>query len=160
MGRLRLVLSASNEAAVIKNTVATLIFALAVGAMAVGAGRAEMAQQTLTEARVRSKLTEQGYTQVRGVKFNDGKWHAEAKSADGNHVDVHIDPGTGKVYPDQQVPKLSKHDVEAALKTRGYTDVHDVAFDDGVWKAKAANPAGNKVKLRVDAITGKVIGTD
>jgi len=35
-----------------------------------------------------------------------------------------------------------------------------VDFDDGIWKAKAHNPSGNSVKLKIDADTGKVIGTD
>ena len=38
--------------------------------------------------------------------------------------------------------------------------MHDVDFDDGIWEAKAENPAGNKVKLRIDSASGKVIGTD
>ncbi len=75
-------------------------------------------------------------------------------------MDVRIDASTGKVYPARQVSTLSRHDVEAALETQGYTRVHDVDYDDGIWKAKAENPAGHKVKLRIDAGTGKVIGID
>jgi uncharacterized membrane protein YkoI len=160
MGHPRLLLSASNEVAFMKSTIPTLAFALAVGALSLGANSAAMAQQALTEPQVHSKLTEQGYTKVHDLKFKDGMWHAEARSANGDHVDVRIDANTGKVYPDEQVSTLSKHDVEAALETQGYTHVHDVDFDDGVWKAKADNAAGNKVKLRIDANTGKVIGTD
>ena len=75
-------------------------------------------------------------------------------------LDVRVDASTGQIYPDAQVSNLSKHDVEAALSTQGYTHVHDVDFDDGIWKAKADNPAGKKVKLRIDAHSGKVIGID
>ncbi|HWU76728.1 MAG TPA: PepSY domain-containing protein [Rhodanobacter sp.] len=140
--------------------IATLAFALGMGAFSLGACGIAMAQQALTEPQVQSKLTAQGYTKVHDLKFKDGMWHAEAKSANGNHVDVRIDAGTGKVYPDDQVSRLSRQDVKAALETQGYTDVHDVDFDDGLWKAKAENSAGNKVKLKVDASTGKVIGID
>lgn len=143
-----------------KNMIATLALALTVGTLLLGASGMAMAQQALTEPQVRSELTGQGYTKVHDLKFKDGMWHAEAKSANGEHVDVRIDASTGKVYPDKQVSTLSKHDVKAALETQGYTHVHDVDFDDGVWKAKAENPAGNKVKLRIDAGTGKVIGID
>jgi hypothetical protein len=87
-------------------------------------------------------------------------WHAEAKSASGNHVKLRIDATTGKAYPDQQVSNLSEQDVRAALKTRGYTDVHDVDFDDGVWTAKAHHSSGNMVKLKVDSTNGKIIATD
>jgi hypothetical protein len=87
-------------------------------------------------------------------------WKAVADSAEGNDLDVRIDASTGEIYPDAAVSTLSRHDVEAALETQGYTDVHDVDFDDGIWKAKADNSAGKKVKLRVDPHSGKVIGID
>jgi len=116
--------------------------------------------QSMTAPQVQAKLTAQGYTKIHDLEFKDGMWHADAKSADGNDVDVRIDPATGKVYPEEEVSKLSEADVRASLSTQGYTDVHDVDFDDGVWKAKARNAAGNKVKLRLDPASGKVIGTD
>ena len=143
-----------------KNTIAILTFALTVGALALGACRPATAQQALTEPQVHSKLTDQGYTRVHDLKFKDGMWHADAKSANGHRVEVRIDASTGKVYPDRQVSTLSRHDVEAALETQGYTHVRDVDYDDGIWTAKAENASGNKVKLRVDAGTGKVIGVD
>jgi uncharacterized membrane protein YkoI len=140
--------------------IATLTLALGMGACSLGACGIAMAQQALTEPQVHSKLTAQGYTKVHDLKFKDGMWHAEAKSANGTHVDVRIDAGTGKVYPDEQVSNLSKHDIKAALETQGYTDVHDVDFDGGLWRAKAKKPTGNKVHLKIDARSGKVIGID
>jgi len=135
--------------------------AAALLAFAVGLGISAAAfAQSLTAPQVQAKLTGQGYTKIHDVKFNDGMWHAEAKSADGNDVDVRIDPATGKVYPEEAVSKLSEADVRASLSTQGYTDVHDVDFDDGIWKAKARNAAGNKVRLRLDPGSGKVIGAD
>ena len=55
---------------------------------------------------------------------------------------------------------MTEAQVRARLTAQGYTDVHDVDFDEGIWKAKADNPAGKKVKLRIDAHTGKVIGIE
>jgi len=118
------------------------------------------ATQAMTAPQVQQKLAAEGYTGINDVKFKDGMWYAEAKSADGNHVQLRIDPATGKTYPDEEVSTLSKADVRASLSTQGYTDIHDVDFDDGVWKAKADNAAGNKVELRVDPASGKVIGSD
>lgn len=133
--------------------------ALGVGLLWLGAAGIASAQ-SVTEPQVQAKLTAQGYTKVHDLEFKDGMWHAEAKSANGEHVDVRIDARTGQVYPDEQVSKLSERDVRASLETQGYTKVHDVDFDDGVWKAKARNSSGNKVELRIDADTGKVIGTE
>jgi uncharacterized membrane protein YkoI len=138
--------------------ISAMTLALTFGALSLSG--IAMAQQAMTEPQVQAKLTAQGYTKVDGLKFKDGMWHADARSANGDKVDLRIDAKTGEVYPDKQISKLSKQDVRASLESQGYTHVHDVDFDDGMWKAKAHNPAGNKVELKVDASTGKVIATD
>jgi len=114
----------------------------------------------LTEAQVRARLTEQGYTKVNDVKFEDGVWKADARSAEGERVDVRLDAKTGQVYPDQQVANLSEADVRARLSAEGYTNVHDVDFEDGIWNAEADDPAGKDVELKLDPATGKVIGKE
>ncbi len=118
------------------------------------------AQDALTEAQVRATLQAQGYTKVNDVKFKDGAWKADARSADGNRVDVRIDARTGAVYPDEQVANLSEADVRAKLSAAGYTGVHDVDYDDGVWNAEADDPAGKEVELKIDPVTGAVIGVE
>jgi uncharacterized membrane protein YkoI len=133
----------------------SLVFALAAGA----AG-SSMAQQAMTEAQVRGKLVEQGYTRVHDVKFDDGMWKAHARSGNDKSVEIRIDAKTGEIYPEDQISRLSERDVRASLSTQGYTHVHDVDFDDGMWEAKAENPSGKDVKLRIDPRDGKVIGTD
>jgi hypothetical protein len=139
-----------------KNRIATLSLALALGA----SGAVMAQQQAMTEPQVQTHLTEQGYTKVSNLKFEDGMWQAHAKSANGKSVDLRIDAKTGQIYPDKQVSKLTKHDIRASLADQSYTDVHDVEFDDGIWKAKAKNPSGSPVKLKIDANSGKVIGTE
>jgi uncharacterized membrane protein YkoI len=116
------------------------------------------AQDGITEAQVESVLKAQGYTKIHDVKFKDGAWKADARSADGNRVDVRVDAATGKVYPDTLVANLSKADVEAKLAVAGYVDVHDLHFRDGVWEADAENGSGQDFELRIDAATGDIIG--
>lgn len=129
-------------------------------ALALGASGVVLAQQSMTEARVRETLIHQGYTKIDDVKFDDGLWHAKARSADGSHVKLRIDPKTGQVYPDKEVSHLSEDDVRAALATQGYTHVHDVDFDDGLWKAKARDKNDHRVKVTVDPSSGRVIDSD
>lgn len=124
------------------------------------ASGAAWAQDSLTEAQVRAKLTEQGYTKINDVKFRDGVWKADARSADGNRVDVRIDPSTGRVYPDEQIANMSEADVRAALAAAGYTNVHDVDYEDGIWNAEADDPNGKDVEVKIDPNTGKVIGKE
>jgi uncharacterized membrane protein YkoI len=117
-------------------------------------------QAGLTEPQIRAKLEAQGYTKINDVKFEDGVWKADAKSADGNHVDVRLDAKTGAVYPDEQVANLNQASVTAKLAAAGYTNVHDVDYEDGVWNAEADDPAGKDVEVKIDAKTGAVIGKE
>jgi Peptidase propeptide and YPEB domain len=126
-------------------------------ALALGTSGAVLAQQAMTEAQVRETLIHQGYTDIDDLKFDGGVWRAKADSADGSDVSLRIDPKTGKVYPDKEVSRLSEDDVRAALATQGYTNVHDVDFDDGVWRAKADDKNDHRVKLTVDPTSGRVI---
>jgi len=128
--------------------------------MALGISGTALAQATLTEHEVQMQLEQQGYKKVHDLTFRDGVWRAKARSANDQSVSVRIDPRTGEVFPDKQVPRLSEADVRAQLSTQGYTHVRDVDFKDGVWMVEADNPAGKKVALQLDPQTGRVIGTD
>jgi uncharacterized membrane protein YkoI len=129
-------------------------------ALALGASGAVLAQQAMTEAQIRAQLTQQGYTDIDDLKFDDGMWRADAQSADGTDVSLRIDPRTGQVYPDKEVSHLSEDDVRAALATQGYTNVHDVDYDDGMWHAKADDKNDHRVKLTIDPASGRVIDSE
>jgi uncharacterized membrane protein YkoI len=133
---------------------------LVLGLVLTGLSGAALAQAGLTQAQVRAKLESQGYTKVNDLKFEDGVWKADARSADGNRVDVRIDAATGEVFPDEQVANLSEADVRAKLAAAGYTNVHDVDYEDGIWNAEADDPEGKDVELKIDPKTGKVIGKE
>jgi hypothetical protein len=129
-------------------------------ALALGASGAVLAQQAMTEAQIRAQLTQQGYTDIDDLKFDDGLWRADAQSADGTDVSLRIDPRTGQVYPDKEVSHLSEDDVRAALATQGYTNVHDVDYDDGMWHAKADDKNDHRVKLTIDPARGRVVDSE
>lgn len=131
---------------------AALLFGLATGAA--------NAQDAMTESQVRARLEAQGYTKVNDVKFEDGVWKADARSANGNRVDVRIDARSGQVFPDEQVANLSEADVRAQLAAAGYTNVHDVDYEDGIWNAEGDDPSGKDVELKIDPATGEVIGKE
>lgn len=127
--------------------------------LSLAAAGAAHAHDTMTEQTVRSTLADQGYSAVNDVEFEGGLWKADARSADGNRLEVVIDPATGKLYPSTAVATLGAQDIHAQLDADGYTKVHDVEFDDGLWSAEALDPQGNKVDLKLDPETGAVIGT-
>lgn len=137
-----------------KKSIASLAMALVLGASSA------MAQDALTERQVNAQLEQQGYTKVHDLKFKNGVWQATARSADGRKVDVKVDPVSGQAYPERQVSNLSERDVRASLSTKGYTHVHDVSFKDGMWQAKAENPGGADVRLTIDPVNGRVVGSN
>lgn len=136
--------------------IASLTIALVLGC----AGVAMAQQQALNQQEISAHLTQQGYTDVHDLKFDDGVWSARARSGNGQRVTLRVDPLTGHAYPDKQVSPMSEADIRSALSVQGYTDVHDVDFDHGIWTVKAKNPAGAKVGLKIDAQSGRVIGTN
>lgn len=131
--------------------------ALLAMALASAASGSALAQDTLTAPQIRAQLQAQGFTDIRDVKFDDGMWQADATSADGKRVELRLDPRTGTVYPDSAVSQLSEADIRAKLSTAGYSNVHDVKFDDGLWKADGTSAAGRNVEVRLDPMTGEVI---
>jgi uncharacterized membrane protein YkoI len=45
----------------------------------------------------RDAVEDAGYTSIRAVEFDDGKWEVDAQDKDGRDVDVTVDASTGKV---------------------------------------------------------------
>jgi hypothetical protein len=116
------------------------------------------AADPMTETSVRALLVGAGFTEINDVKFKGGSWTADAKSADGNHVELRIDSATGKIYPDEPVATIGKDQIIVLVQAAGYTNVHDVEMEDGVWKAEADDSKGNDVELKLDPNDGHVIG--
>ena len=112
---------------------------------------------TMTEPQVRALLTEKGYTRIDDLDFEEGAWETDATSADGNRVDVRVDPASGKIFAEALVSTLSEDDVKAKLSAEGYSKVHDVGFDDGVWKAEAERDNGNDVEIHLDPKDGRIL---
>lgn len=140
----------------------TTLLAIGITMAAATATSSALAQdaQGLTSPQVRAQLEAQGYTDIHDIEFKNGVWEVDAKSADGKSVDLRIDPKTGDIYPDRNVTTLSEADVRAKLSTDGYTNVHDVKFDDGMWKAEGNDAAGKKVEVLLDPNTGRVVGKE
>jgi membrane protein implicated in regulation of membrane protease activity len=114
----------------------------------------------MTEADVRALMADQGYKEIHDVEFKGGTWTADAESADGNHVEVRIDSVTGKIIPDEPVATIGKDAIVTMLLNAGYTHVHDVEMDDGVWNAEADDPKGNDVELKLDPNDGHILGSE
>ncbi|WP_141454845.1 PepSY domain-containing protein [Pseudoxanthomonas sp. z9] len=115
------------------------------------------AKAAMTEPQVRALLTEKGYTRMDDLDFEDGMWETDATSADGNRVDVRVNPANGDIKAEALVSNFSENDIKAKLAAAGYSKVHDVDFDDGMWKAEAERADGNDVEIHLDATSGAIV---
>ncbi|MCD9098330.1 PepSY domain-containing protein [Luteimonas fraxinea] len=52
---------------------------------------------SLGESDIRAKLTAEGFTRIEDVKFDDGMWEAEADNAQGQRMDLKLDPEDGRI---------------------------------------------------------------
>jgi ABC-type transport system substrate-binding protein len=129
------------------------LMALTLPALAQSSG----AGKPLTEPQVRELLGKAGYTRIDDLDFEDGMWETDATSADRKRVDVRVDPASGQIYAEALVSQLSENDIKAKLTAAGYSKVHDVDFDDGLWKAEAERADGKNVEVHLAANDGSII---
>lgn len=128
-------------------------------ANAPSADRQQAASSALNAVQVRELLTRNGYTKIDDPEFEDGMWEADATSANGKRVDVRVD-SSGRIYAEDMVSNLSAEDVKARLTAAGYSKIHDVDYDDGIWKAEGEREDGQKVEFRVDPKDGRIINVE
>lgn len=132
-------------------------------ALAVGSAHAQAPAQggaVLTQAQVKALLGEQGYTKLDTLKFEDGLWKTEATSGDGKRGDVRVGAHGGRVYAEGVPSKLSEAEVRAALTAAGYSQLHDLEYDDGLWKAKGHNATGQRMEIYADPTDGSVVSAE
>jgi hypothetical protein len=118
------------------------------------------AASPMTATDVSVLLSSKGFTEINDGEFKDGTWTADAKSADGNHVEVRIDADTREVFADEAVATIGKDEIVAKVQAAGYTNVHDVAVEDGVWKVEANDAQGKDVEIRLNPNDGSIIGSE
>ncbi len=105
-------------------------------------------------------LTAQGYRDVHDVEFEDGVWKADAKSGDGKHVDLKIDPATGRVYPDEMASPMSEDDVRAALSAAGYSTCATSISTMACGRAMQRMLLARTWKVQADPQNGKVVAAE
>ena len=118
----------------------------------------------LGAADITARLLALGYSSVRVIEFDDGKWEVEARHPGGYWVEAYLDARTGAILrewredgPGAAGPFLSAAEVTSRLAALGYTQIRPIKIDDGKWEVEARNPRGHRVELYVDARTGVIL---
>ncbi|QOY20018.1 PepSY domain-containing protein [Xanthomonas citri] len=66
--------------------------------------------------------------------------------------------GTLAQAADKPAKALTSGEVTSMLTAKGYTKVHDVKFEHGVWTADARSGDGKDVDVHIDPVTGRIYG--
>lgn len=99
----------------------------------------------------------QGYTDVDGLVMGpEGLWHARAREDNGTWRDVRIDPNNGRVVTGLDTT-LDEDDVRERVLARGFTEVREVDWNDGVWEVEAITPTGQRVDLMLEPEDAEVM---
>lgn len=120
--------------------------------------------------QVAEHLHRLGWGVVKDVEFDDGLWEAEVRQKRGApKVEVVLHPVTLQVLNNVSPSGggqagggnaggqvLSAAQVVQLLQAAGYRNIHDVEFENGRWEADAINPAGQRVELYLNAVTGAI----
>lgn len=129
-------------------------------APATGARDAARPTGALGEDAIRAAIARAGYTEIRKLKLDDGVWEAKARRGTGPWRELKIGPVTGKIYPEDAPSRLNADEIKARLAAAGYSNIHDVKFDDGLWSVDAVDPHGRNMDLLVDPDNGSVVAAE
>lgn len=69
-----------------------------------------------------------------------------------------VSQGAWAQAADKLAKALTSVEVTSMLTAKGYTKVHDVKFEHGVWTADARSGDGKDVDVHIDPVTGRVYG--
>lgn len=116
-------------------------------------------ENALSQDAIMQDIAAAGYRDVEDLQFSNGLWVATARGGAGDSVKILVAPVSGRVYVANQPSPLGQAEIEARLTAQGYTDVDDLDFDDGIWRAEARNSAGQDMDLIIDPTDGTVIAS-
>ncbi len=124
--------------------------------------------EALTTAYVVHKLASDGL-EVRDIEFENGIYVADIATGDGHTYRAAVDPLTATANPhafanralgrdEAPAGSLSSSIIVQLLDAAGYPQIAEMEIENGLWKVKARDAAGQKAKLRVDPISGAIAG--
>lgn len=56
--------------------------------------------------------------------------------------------------------QMSATELVQHLESQGYTNIHDIEFDDGLFEVDARDPEGRAVELKIDPTNGSILEVD
>lgn len=151
------------EDAIMKKRILFSIYGGIIFALATQTALADdIPSRTLPMSEILKIVQTRGYSAIREVEFDDGLYEVEALDEKGNQIIVRINPHTGDFINTQKPKKYPVSILEAAQKIEdaGYHHIYKIETHGSQYEVNALDKKGKKVKLRLDASTGKIFDFD
>lgn len=119
----------------------------------------EIPSRTLPMSEILKILQTRGYSVIREVEFDDGLYEVEAFDEKGIQLIIRMNPNTGDfINTNLKTKKYPISMLEAAqrIEGAGYHTIFKIEAHGSQYEAKALGTEDKKIKLRIDANSGKI----
>lgn len=107
-------------------------------------------------SQIIQNLEAKGYVGIREIELEDNVYKADVVTAEGEVLDVKINPMTGEMMGSVGAPKhLSVLEVAKKVEEAGYRIIK-IKADGESYKVKALDKEGKKASLKVNASSGEI----
>lgn len=118
----------------------------------------QLPENTMSMSKVLDNLKNKGIVAVKEIEFDDGVYKAKIIMNDGKSDKITFNPKTGELKASENLGGLSAMDIATKVEGLGFTRIYKMELDsDKKFEVKAVNKDGKRMKLEVDAITGKIL---
>jgi hypothetical protein len=113
---------------------------------------------TLPMSKILQNLQKEGYTVVKKIEYNDGKFEAKVINNAGKEAKLEIAPITGEItnLKDELAAKLSIFDAASKVEKAGYKNIYEIESSKEKYEVKAYDKNNKKVSLDVDVNSGAI----
>lgn len=111
---------------------------------------------TVPMSTIIKKLKKEGYKIIEKIKYEDSVYEAEVFDDHGVKEKININPQTGQFPTSKKVKRISILQATEKVEAAGYHGIYKVEYEDGVYEMKAFDKSNKKVKLKIDAESGKI----
>ena len=118
----------------------------------------EVPMSAATVAKIMQLVNQEDYVGVRKIKLKDDHYFVEAFTEQGQHIKIYIDPQTFKILdPKPEINRLlTMNDVAKQVEAAGFPEIYIIELQEEGYNVIASNSKRSRVKLFVNASTGKV----
>jgi hypothetical protein len=102
-------------------------------------------------------VEKEGYVAVRKIKLKEGIYLVEAFTTQGQRLKIKVDPKTYVILEPKTIkPRFTISELAQKIQDFGFTEIYSFETEDDGYNVIASNKDRQKVKLFINAFTGKI----